>query len=257
MTGFEPQTDRRPGRVAGFAAAVTFLTRIPLGAPGAGGSLADAAWAFPLVGAGIGAIAGLVYLAGELIGLGDGPAALLAVLSSLFLTGALHEDGFADSADGLFGGRDRAARLAIMRDSQHGTYGVLALVLSVALRAAALARTGEAIYAGLALIAAHAVSRALLPAVMRLLSPARADGLAAAAGRPGLVSALAAGLIGLVIAAAALGPVLGAIAFVIAAIIGASGAALAQRRIGGYTGDVLGAFQQLGEITMLLAAAAR
>ncbi|HTV44811.1 MAG TPA: adenosylcobinamide-GDP ribazoletransferase [Stellaceae bacterium] len=244
--------------VAGFAIAVAFLTRIPLGRPGdVGQPLAAAAWAFPLVGAGIGAIAGFVYLAAELLGLGDGPAALLAVLAGLWLTGALHEDGLADSADGLFGGGDRPARLAIMRDSRHGTYGVLALVVSVALRAAALAHTGEAVYAGLALIAAHAVSRALLPVVMRLLAPARADGLAVEAGRPGLASVAAAVLIGLLITAAALGPVLGAIAFAVAAATGAAGAVLARRRIGGYTGDVLGAVQQLGEITMLLAAATR
>ena len=188
---------RRPGIVAGFAIAVAFLTRVPIGPPAeAGWRLADAAWAFPLVGAGIGVIAALCLPGRRNSGLGPGPAALLAVLAGLGVTGALHEDGLADTADGFFGGGDRERRLAIMRDSRHGTYGILALVLSVGLRAAALAQTGEAIYAGLALIAAHAASRALLPAAMRALPPARDDGLGADAGRPGARSILAAAAIG-------------------------------------------------------------
>ncbi len=124
--------DRSAGRRLGFGAAIAFLTRIPVGPP-AGGvwQLADSAWAFPLVGAGIGAVAAFVFLVAQLIGLGDWPSALLAVLAGLLLTGAIHEDGLADTADGLLGGPDRERKLAIMRDSRHGTYGVLAIVLSV------------------------------------------------------------------------------------------------------------------------------
>lgn len=246
------------GLYAGFALAATFLTRLPLAAGGAiGRPLASAAWAFPLVGAGVGGIAALVFLIAQLLGLGDWPAALFAVLAGAALTGALHEDGLADAADGLFGGPDRERRLAIMRDSRHGTFGVLALVLSVALRAAAIAHTGEAIYAGLALIAAHAVSRALLPAVMRALAPARADGLGAEAGRPSPAPLIVALAIGILIALAALGPVLGLAAFAVSAAAVGAVAVLARRLIGGYTGDVLGASQQVAEIVMLLAAAAR
>jgi adenosylcobinamide-GDP ribazoletransferase len=144
-----------------------------------------------------------------------------------------------------------------MRDPRHGTYGVLALVLSVGLRAAALAQTGEAFYAGLALIAAHSASRALLPAAMRALPPARDDGLGADAGRPGALSILAAAAIGAAIALAALGPLLGALAFAASAAAVLAAAIFAFRRIGGGTGDVLGAFQQIAEIVILLAAAAR
>jgi adenosylcobinamide-GDP ribazoletransferase len=258
MTAPEQTTRRRPGFFAGFSAAIGFLTRIPTGTPAEQGwRLADAAWAFPLVGAGIGVVAGLAYFTAELLGLGDGPAALLAVLAGVCVTGALHEDGLADSADGLIGGADRQSRLAIMRDSRHGTYGVLAVVLSVALRAAALAQTGEAVYAGLALIAANAASRALLPAAMRVLRPARADGLGAEAGRPRLAPVIAALAIGVAVSLAALGPGLGLSAFAASAVAVAAAAKLAHRRIGGYTGDVLGALQQIAEIVMLLAAAAR
>jgi adenosylcobinamide-GDP ribazoletransferase len=144
-----------------------------------------------------------------------------------------------------------------MRDSRHGTFGVVAIVLSLLLRAAALARIGEAVFAGLALIAAHAASRSALPLAMRALVPARADGLGALAGRPRRPPAIAALAIGLLITLAALGPRRGAIAFGLAGASMSILGMMARRRIGGYTGDVLGAFQQIGEIVMLLTAAAQ
>src|SRR5271167_3237847 len=103
--------DRSSRRRAGFAAAVAFLTRIPVGQHSEGDrQLADSAWAFPLVGAGIGAVAALVLLVAQLLGLGDWPSALLAVLAGLLLTGAIHEDGLADTADGTLGGHDLNSR---------------------------------------------------------------------------------------------------------------------------------------------------
>jgi adenosylcobinamide-GDP ribazoletransferase len=246
-----------PGFFVGFTVATAFFTRIPVAMPRRGGQLADAAWAFPLVGAGIGAVVALAFLLAQLLGLGDWPAALLAVFGGLALTGALHEDGLADTADGLIGGHDRDQRLAIMRDSRHGTYGVLALALSVLLRTAALAEIGEPVHVGLALVAAHAVSRAALPVAMRTLTTARAEGLAAAAGRPRLPPLITALTIGLLIALAALGPARGALALGLAGAALCGVGVLTQRRIGGYTGDVLGALQQIGEIVILLAAAAR
>jgi adenosylcobinamide-GDP ribazoletransferase len=168
----------------------------------------------------------------------------------------LHEDGLADAADGLGGGRDRDEKLAIMRDSRHGTFGILALVLSVGLRAAALAGIGDPLHAGIALIAAHAASRGALPPVMRLLRPARADGLGATAGRPSRAVAATAAIIGGGIALVTLGPGIGVVALVLTAAATTLAALLARRQIGGYTGDVLGFCQQLGEIVMLLAAAA-
>jgi adenosylcobinamide-GDP ribazoletransferase len=247
---------RRLGLAAGFAAAIGFLTCIPAAVEAPEGRrLADEAWAFPLAGAGIGAVAAFVLLVAQLCGLGVWPAALLALLSGLALTGALHEDGLADTVDGLAGGHDRETKLTIMRDSRLGTFGGLALVLSVGLRAAALAQLGEAFYGGLALIAAHALSRALLPAIMRILPPARADGLAASAGRPGFANVIAALLIGVAITLAALGPLRGALAFSVAAAAVAAAATLARRQVSGITGDVLGACQQVAEIAILLVAA--
>jgi adenosylcobinamide-GDP ribazoletransferase len=247
-----------PGFLAGFAGATGFFTRLPADPRARGGwRLADSAWAFPLVGGGIGAVAALAFFLAQLLGLRDLPAALLSVLAGIAVTGALHEDGLADTADGFLGGHDREAKLVIMRDSRQGTFGVLAIVLSISLRAAALAAIGDAIHAALALVAAHAVSRAALPAVMRAMAPARTDGLGATAGTPRSANATAAAAIGVVIGLAALGPVRGAIGIGLSGIILVVMAGLAHRQIGGYTGDVLGAFQQIGEIAMLLAASAR
>ena len=247
-----------PGFFGGFAVAMAFFTRLPVD-PRARDDwkLADSAWAFPLVGAGIGAAAALVFLLAQLLRLAGWPAGLLAVLASIAITGALHEDGLADTADGLFGGHDRDARLAIMRDSRHGSFGVLAIVLSVLLRAAGLAAIGDVIHGGLALIAAHAASRAPLPAVMRALPAARADGLGATAGTPGTTGVAAAAAIGALVTLAAVGPVRGAISLCLAWLAIFAVALFARRQVSGYTGDVLGAIEQIGEIVMLLAASAR
>ena len=250
--------DARRGVFGDFTQATAVLTRIPIGvgAPEAG-AVAAASWSFPLVGAGVGGIAAIVFFAAETLGLAALPAALLAVIAAVAVTGALHEDGLADTVDGFGGGRDRASKLAIMRDSRQGTYGIVAIAASLGLRAAAVASTPDPISAALALIAAHAASRAMLPIGMRALAPARDDGLGATAGRPSLAGAMIAAAIGAAIALAALGPARGLVALALAGAAVALTAVLAQRQIGGYTGDVLGAFQQIGEIVMLLVAAAR
>jgi len=196
---------------------------------------------------------GILFEIGDRIGLPINAMALVAVAVTVLVTGGLHEDGLADTADGL-GGGDREAALAIMRDSRTGAFGVLALVFSVGLRVAALAALPDTRVAVSALVAAHAVSRGLLPTVMLWFDPARSDGLGADAGRPTPPGATAAALIGLLVALIALGIGRGILAMVLAAIVMMALAVLARRRIGGYTGDVLGAAQQSGEIVMLLAA---
>jgi adenosylcobinamide-GDP ribazoletransferase len=247
----------RRGPIDEFAIAAGFLTRFPMAADAAEpGALAAAAWAFPLVGGGIGALCAIAFFAAEVLGLPAAPAALLAVGAGIAATGALHEDGLADTADGFGGGQNRDRKLAIMRDSTHGTYGVVALALSVGLRATVIAALRDPVFAGLALIAAHAASRAMLPVAMLVLRPARDDGLGAVAGRPGRAVAAAAALIGAVIALATLGPLTGALSLLLAGGAVALAGELARRQIGGYTGDVLGSFQQIGEIVILLVASA-
>jgi adenosylcobinamide-GDP ribazoletransferase len=250
--------DARHGPFDEFAVATAVLTRLPVGAAsGEPGAIASAGWAFPLVGAGIGAVCAVAYFVAGLCGLADPLAAFIALGAGLLITGAFHEDGLADTVDGFGGGRDREQKLAIIRDSRHGTFGILALVFTVGLRIAALVAIRDPIHAGLALVAAHAASRAALVPLMRLLEPARRDGLGATAGRPSPAVATAAALIGAIVALALLGPLTGFAALLLTAAALASAAMLARRQIGGYTGDVLGFFQQIGEIVMLLVAAAR
>ena len=237
--------------------AMIFLTRLPLRHDGAitGEDLARATWANPLAGALIGAVGGGIYALAFALGLTPLLCALLALAATILLTGALHEDGLGDVADGFGGGFKREQKLAIMRDSRIGTYAGLALILSIALRAAALAALASPGLALAALIAAHAGARAVIPPLMRLLPLARAEGLAAYAGEPPAQSALLALGLGLLICLFALGPA-GLIALAVGA--GAAGAMgwVARRQIGGYTGDVLGAAEQLAEAAILIAASA-
>jgi adenosylcobinamide-GDP ribazoletransferase len=129
---------------------------------------------------------------------------------------------------------------------------VLALVFSVGLRAAALAALADPGRVAAALVAAHAASRTGLPLVLRALDPARADGVGALAGRPEAGTTCTTAAIGAAIALVALGVGAGVAALIFAGAAMALTAGLARRRIGGYTGDVLGAVEQVGEIVMLL-----
>jgi len=234
--------------------AAAFLTRLPLRLAETDGmpALARAAHCFPLVGFAVGLLGGIVYALALGLSLPALLAAALAAAATVVATGALHEDGLADTADGFGAGGDRERKLAIMRDSRIGTYGVIALVLALTMRIAAIAAFADGEEGIAALIACQAMSRAFMAAAMHYEPLARGDGLAASAGRPtqstmawalglgALITVLLAGLDG--IAALAAGA---AVAWIVAAV--------ARRQIGGITGDVLGAVQQATEIAMLLA----
>ncbi len=213
----------------------------------------------PLVGIGIGLASGLVLLiATELWN--ETIAAMLAVATSIALTGALHEDGFADTFDGFGGGFTVEKRLTIMKDSRIGTYGALALGLNVALRIAALAVLTP--WQGMAaLIAAHAAARAAPAWVMTRLSYSgdiSAMKVAYAESRP-RTDELQLGLIFVLLAILPL-TLISAPAVAFGALLGVALAALlalwARRLIGGYTGDVLGGIEQTFEIGFLLGVAA-
>ncbi|RYB02862.1 adenosylcobinamide-GDP ribazoletransferase [Lichenibacterium ramalinae] len=258
-----------PGPAAAFAAelltALRFYTRLPV--PPLTVEAAHPpepfarclAWA-PLAGAVVGACGAAVLAGAAALGLPPSVGALLALGATLLVGGALHEDGLADMADGFGGGRTRERKLAIMRDSRIGTYGALALGLSLLLRAACLAALGErggAGLAGAALVAAGAASRGfgLLP--LARLPPARADGLGHGAGAmPGAVFRTAAwlgGAIGLALPIlAGAGAARAALALGLAGLAAAGTTRLAARQVGGFTGDVAGACQQLCEAAMLI-----
>jgi adenosylcobinamide-GDP ribazoletransferase len=182
--------------------------------------------------------------------------ALLAVAAGIALTGAFHEDGFADFFDSM-GGQSREARLAIMKDSRLGTFGVLALGLGVAIKVVALAALPAAVAAA-ALVAAHAGGRFAAIAAMRVLpyagdtSTAKAKPLAANINALGLAIAAAFGLPPALFLPFAAGVTACLAGFAAVVFI----AWRAQRLIGGFTGDVLGAIEQSYEIAFLLAAAA-
>lgn len=243
-------------RAAEALTALVWLTRYPVGrflrppVP----QLASAVWAFPLAGLALALPASVPLLAG----LPAPVAAILAVGVMVWLTGAMHEDGLADYTDGC-GGATRERRLEIMRDSRIGSYGVLALLLVTGLRIASLAelaRISPWAAAG-ALAVAASLSRAGMGMAMAVMDPARPDGLGRAAGR----ASLAAAGWGWALAAAVVAPLILAgtlsVFAAIAAILACAAAQFllgrgAQRRLGGQTGDVLGAMQQKGECATLL-----
>ncbi len=231
--------------------ALALLTRLPTGAlPAQLIPTGQCAWAFPFVGALVGAITGGVFCIAALV-LPPLVAAFLAIGTGILLTGALHEDGLADVADGFGGGLTKDARLDIMRDSRIGTYGTLSLILVLALTAtsiAALSSTG----ATLSLFAAiGAASRSAMLVPMAILPPARSDGLGQGASLSiGGVFWIGtgAGIMMLAIVQTAL----------LLGILGATAACLmlAKRAIEGQTGDVLGATQKLAECAAWVLAAA-
>lgn len=237
---------------ARLRSAVQFLTVLPVVDPGwEEGRLARASGWFPAAGLLVGAGAALVWLAAVAV-LPAPAAAGLALAAGLLLTGGMHEDGLADTADGLGGGDTPARRLEIMADSRIGAHGAVALILSLGLRWAALAALGP--WEGaLALLIAATLGRAAMVPVAAALPYARTQGLGRmtedAGGRE---VALALGL-ALVVALSGGGG--GLLALLAAGVAAAALAAFLARRLGGTTGDALGAVEQVAETAALLALA--
>ena len=258
------EAPRRFRPFAEFLVALRFLTRLPvpfvrtLDPP----SLASSMGMFPLAGAVAGGITGGALVLGHLAHLPDYFCAALALGVGAIVTGALHEDGLSDVADGFGGGATREHRLEIMRDSRIGAYGAMALVILLLARAslyvALLALPPLKMIALLA--AAAAFSRALVVDLLWATRPARSDGLSVMAGRPNRNTTLIALALGGVGAGVA-GTLVLALGAGIAALLAGGVAvamlrALAMRKIGGQTGDVCGAAQVLSETAMLAVYAA-
>lgn len=243
--------ESRVGLFAEAHLAFVFLTRLPLprlSDAAARAPLSAAAWAFPLVGLAVAGLATLALWGADALGVAPTASALVGLAVTAWLTGALHEDGLADTADGFGGGHDRERKLAIMRDSRIGSYGVLALLVSLGLRWTALVTLLEAagpLAAGAAFMAVSALSRVGIVLGMVFLGPARPDGLGATAGAPG---ALPVGGALLVAAAASwlLLPGFTLAPLFALALIGVLATCwLANRQVGGHTGDVLGTVEQV------------
>ncbi len=213
-----------------------------------------AVWAYPLVGLLVGGIAVVVAQIALWLGLSSAIAAGIALGAMMLTTGAMHEDGLADTFDGLWGGQTRQRRLEIMRDSQIGTYGVLALVLVTGLRWTALtALAGGGAWPSI--LAAACLSRGVMPVLMTQLPHARDDGLSHSVGRPKAAAAWGSAGIGVLATLVLMGGagvsaslIVGLLVFIIGTI--------ARAKIAGQTGDILGATQQLAETVVLLVAVA-
>lgn len=259
MTSLEHDAPRPPGPLRLLVAAVQLLTRWPVGSGVAPADLPRATAAFPLVGAAVAALAVAVRAGAEPL-VGAGAATVAAVLAAMAATGALHEDGLADVADGLGAGGDPTRRLAIMRDSQVGAYGVVALVGALALQVAVLAPLPLAAFAA-AVAAGHVLGRAAVPALARWVPPADGGGLGASVaggpGRAGWLVVAATALAATTAAAAAVADVRWAPVPLAAAAVTAAGCgALLRRRVGGISGDGYGAAIVAGQVAAMAAVAA-
>ena len=245
-----------------FLVALQFLTRVPVRL-----SRFEPAWLndcvrhFPLVGMLVGAV-GATVLAGAAQCWPAWVAALIALAAMVAFTGGFHEDGLADTFDALGGVVPRDKALSIMKDSRIGSYGALALVLSLLLRAALLAvlATRPLLGAVAALLAGHALARAAAVAVMVSLpyggdadhAKAKPLALAVAPRNLGIALLWCVGLMA-ALGAAGVAPARLALAAAAAGLVAWGMRAWLKRRLGGYTGDGLGATEQLGEIAVLLA----
>jgi adenosylcobinamide-GDP ribazoletransferase len=253
MTELGPRLSRLPSDTL---ATLSFFTRLPVRAPAGSFDLHQSAAAWPIAGLVLAVVPAVLYWLALAAGMPAMVGALIALAVLAALTGAMHEDGLADTADGFGGGTTREEKLAVMRDSGLGTYGALALLFSVVGRAAALAAL---IYAG---IAAGALAILMVAVISRSMAlwhwnstlPARSEGLAWAAGRPDWM-ALAIGLVLGGLAAVVLLIVFGlglVIGVLLAALATSIFTGLCVRQIGGHTGDTIGAAQQIAETLLLV-----
>jgi adenosylcobinamide-GDP ribazoletransferase len=248
-----------PDILAATLRALAFLTRLPPVSRAFSGEhpLGHDAHAFPLAGLVAALPSALLIVALDALGLSPPTLAIMAIALLVAITGALHEDGLGDVADGLGGHQPKARALAIMKDSRIGAYGALALILSLLLRVSLLADlvAGNAGHAALALLAVAAASRGAMAWLWSSLPSASTGGVAARVGQPDPRTGRIAAVIGAAVLVAGGAAVAGLAGAVLPLLLGLL--VLGQfrkfliRRLGGQTGDCLGAAQQLTEIAGL------
>lgn len=260
MTSENPEQPRNVEEwLAALGETATFFTRLPFSFSAAPRfRLAQRLPTLPVLGIAIGLAAGIDLAIARWLGAGPILAAFVGLLTAIVITGALHEDGLADTADALGPpGASVERRLEILRDSRIGAFGALALIFSVGMRVAALSQLAarDAGVALLALVAAHTLSRAAIAWPLGALEPARGDGLGAGSGQPttndvAITVAIGGGFSVLILLGVS--PLAVVLAPVAAFAVAWGMVPLARARFGGYTGDVLGATQQVTEIAALV-----
>jgi adenosylcobinamide-GDP ribazoletransferase len=230
------------------------LTRLPVGRLARSGDRPDlgrCVWAFPIVGVAVNGTGGLVYWLALTVHMPPLLAAGWTLTATLIITGAFHEDGLADTVDGLAGGATPARKLEIMRDSRIGSYGAVALFLSLTIRTAAIAVLGLPKVVLAAMILAGMLGRSAMIVPLLVLRPARDDGMGASVGEPRRISAGVGLGLAVITSFLFLPPLSGA-----GAVVLGFGSAwvltiIAGRQIGGHTGDVLGAAEVVAECVVL------
>jgi adenosylcobinamide-GDP ribazoletransferase len=229
------------------------LTRLPVGRFVWATPVKPAAylWAYPIVGGAVGAIGGAVYWLSRSVGMPSALGAIWTLAAMIAVTGAFHEDGLADTADGFGGGATHEKKLEIMRDSRIGTFGVLALALSLAIRAAAVVAIADRARVASALVVAACLGRGAMVGILMMLSPARRNGLGVSVARPTTARAAAALAVSTATAFLLLPASIASFALLLAGAACVAMTLLARAQIGGYTGDVLGAGEQLTECVVL------
>lgn len=237
----------------GFIGAVVFLTRLPVRTRRTLDTASSVPW-FPIVGVLIGASVGGVAAALEPWA-SPTVAAACAVVLGLLVTGCFHEDGLADIADAFVGGWTRDDRLRILKDPRHGTYGVTAIVASIALRVAAL---GALVSSGpraafVGAVSAHAIARSAAVSTMLVATSATGEGLGADYVTRMRRGASVIGIMMAVLVSAVLGGWWVAVALGIAVVFTVAMTRWSKHKIGGFSGDVLGAIEQVVEIGILIA----
>ncbi len=241
-----------------FFAALMLLTRIPVSwekiSPDHPPDMARCLWAYPLIGLVLGLLAAMSFYGFIFIGIPISIAAILLLVVMVFLTGAFHEDGLADTADGFGGGQNSERKLKIMRDSRIGAYGALALILAFAVKLFSLLEL-TVMQVMQTILVASVVSRLMIVYMLFVLDPARKDSLSTQSGKPTGNVIIFTTASAFLYAGVFMDILMVLIMFLLASTVMFLFSRLAKVQVGGYSGDILGATQQLTEISVLVCAA--
>lgn len=245
--------DKSTFNVKNIVRAISLITRIPIKSDFVSHTnpKTDISWAYPIVGIILAipiSILGYILLT---LGFDSGVISGVLIITLVFLTGAMHEDGLADTADGFWGGWTKDARLEIMKDSRIGTYGVLALVFSILLRWYCLKLIIDQNLLFVAVTVSIILSRSLMSCYMWVTPNAKEKGLSFNTGRPNDISAIVAFTLGAAVTLLMVG-FTGIFLLVLGSLLVWLSKIISLHKIDGQTGDTIGAVQQICELVILL-----